>query len=90
MALVIEAAAGHYETRDVEFGKVYAWRPGHVVIECGCGKMESLSDSAPVCRGCGTDHAGTVGEGLAVERSGDESLHTWRYAGDREDAGLPY
>jgi len=42
---------------------------------------------------CGADHTALVrGELLSRDtRSlGDEALHPWRYAKDREGAGLPY
>ncbi len=89
MARVIEATAGGYETREVEFGRVYKWHPGHAVVECNCGEVSTLTDSASVCRRCGADHAIAVREGLAVARLGNEALHPWRYARDREDTGLP-
>ena len=45
MVEVTKRAAGHYEVQEVEFGKVYRWRPGGgVVPECCCGP--ALSDPA--------------------------------------------
>jgi hypothetical protein len=35
MVQVIERGEGYYESRDVEAGRVYEWRPEHVVAECG-------------------------------------------------------
>jgi hypothetical protein len=34
VAKVKECAQARYEVQDVEFGKVYKWRPEHIVIEC--------------------------------------------------------
>ena len=58
MTTVTEAATGHYEVRDVEFGRVYRWCPGYVVVECDCGEVSTLTESAPVCCWCGADYAG--------------------------------
>jgi hypothetical protein len=35
---ILERLAGHYEAQDVQFGKVFIWRPESVVAECECGK----------------------------------------------------
>ncbi len=88
MANVIECAEGRYEVQDVEFGRVYKWRPERVVVECDCGERTALSGSETTC-GCGADHTEVVREELAGSLE-DEVLHPWRYAGDREDDGLPY
>ena len=42
MANVIECAEGRYEVQDVEFGRVYKWRPERVVVECDCGERTAL------------------------------------------------
>lgn len=88
MANVIECAEGHYEVQDVEFGRVYKWRPERVVVECDCGKRTVLSGSEATCI-CGMDHTEVVREELTGSPE-DKILHPWRYAGDREDDGLPY
>lgn len=90
MAEVIERVEGRYEVQDVEFGRVYSWRPGGVVVECRCGERRTLTSSETVC-GCGADHAAVVDEEMVDRPVVDEDLHPWRYdAGDREDAGIPY
>ena len=92
VAKVIECAQGRYEVQDVEFGKVYKWRPERVVVECGCGERLYLNASTTTsCKECTTDHAHTVRAELADRRErDDEVLHPWRYySEDREDAGLP-
>ncbi len=66
---------GHYEVREVPYGKVYVWRPERVVFECGCGKRHASSGSAIVCA-CGTVHANVArepGEG----RPEEENPHPW-------------
>ena len=92
MVVMIERGNGYYEVQDVEFGRVYRWRPERVVAECGCGERTSLtaSSSATNCRRCGTDLAVVLFQnGPITERPGDETLRPWRYDVHREGAGLP-
>ena len=90
-AAMIERTEGHYEVQEVEFGRVYRWCPESVLVECDCGERLTLTISMTTCRGCGTDYVEVVREELTAGRSGDdEALHPWRYARDREDAGLPF
>jgi hypothetical protein len=90
-AKVIERLKGHYEAQELPFGRVYKWCPGGLVLECGCGEELILTSSKATCDRCGTDHITTVIlEESVAERLGDETLHPWRYARDREDTGLPY
>ncbi len=86
---VIERTEGHYEVREVEFGTVYRWCPDCVLVECDCGETNTLTGSETACAWCGADHADTVRERLATCQPEDEIAHPWRYAGDREDAGMP-
>lgn len=83
---VIERTEGHYDVQEVEFGTVYRWCPECVVVECVCGERLILTRSESTCE-CGTDHTSVVGEELAARRLGDETIHPWRYSGDREDTG---
>ncbi len=85
-----EHTEAHYDVQEVEMGEVYTWRPESVVVECSCGERPTLTASTTTCRGCGADHKAVAREGLSVGRLGDEGMHPWRYAEDREDAGLPY
>jgi hypothetical protein len=92
MAIILERTEGHYDVQEVEFGMVYRWCPESVVVECDCGEKLTLTGSVTICRCCGVDHAGMLreeGEVAGHRQSGDEALHPWRYAGDREDAGIP-
>ncbi len=88
MVRVIERVAGRYEVGEVDFGRVYRWRPERVVLECECGERSVFTGSATTC-GCGLNHVAVVREGTDAGRLGDEALRPWRYAGDREDAGIP-
>ena len=69
---VIEHNRGHYEVREVPYGKVYDWRPDRVVFECDCGETHVWSGSAIVCA-CGAVHADVPGERQPEEGS----LHPW-------------
>jgi hypothetical protein len=95
---IVERLPGHYETQDVEFGKVYIWRPESVVAECECGKRTTyerpgiISGSVSACE-CGKDHTSRIRGELDVElldEKEDELLHPWRYWCTSEDTGLPF
>ena len=87
----IERAGGYYEVQEVEFGKVYKWRPESFAVECDCGERLELAGSMTVCRWCGAEHAITFREEQADRgRSRDEALHPWRYVRDPEDGGIPF
>ena len=89
---VIEYLEGHYTTHEEPFGVVYKWSPERVVVECKCGARPALTASMTICGGCGLDHARTARQELngSREMTVDKVLHPWRYAKDREDAGLPF
>ena len=82
MAKIIERAREGYEVEEVAYGKVYAWRPESVVVECECGKNPILTASETTCRGCGTDHRAIVEEVVLEARPEDNEneieQHPWR------------
>ncbi len=86
---VIECTYGHYDVEEVEFGTVYRWCPECVVVECDCGERPSLTPSECICPKCGAGHTSIVQQELVAHRVGDETIHPWRYVGDRQDVGLP-
>ena len=88
-AKIIERIEGYYEAQEVPFGVVYQWHPGYLLIECGCGEKLALTCFISTCSKCGADHAAVAQEELAGQCSEEEALHPWRYAGEREDVGLP-
>ena len=88
-AKVNERIEGYYAPEEVPLGVVYRWQSGYILIECGCGKMQTLTCLMATCSECGTDHTAVVREELAGQCSEDEALHPWRYARDREGLGLP-
>ena len=89
---VIERTEARYDVQEVPFGKVYAWRPESVLIECECGKKAALTASTTTCEECGAEHAGRVREASSEHRLGDEALRPWRYSEDHGDdrPALPY
>jgi hypothetical protein len=78
MAKVIERARARYEVEDVEYGKVYRWKPESLLVECECGEMVTLTHSETTCEKCGAEHAAIVGEALhaGLQDTGDRP---WRY-----------
>jgi hypothetical protein len=89
MVTVIERSEGRYDVQEVEFGRVYKWRPEHVVVECGCSRTLTLTNSETTCD-CGADHAAVVREELSAKRFGNEPPHPWRHLHYSEDTGLPF
>ena len=88
MVKIIERIEGCYDVQKVEFGTVYRWRPGSLSVECDCGERLVLTASVTAC-GCGADHAAIIRGELGARRLDDAALHPWRYAGEREGAGIP-
>ncbi len=86
---IIERSEGHYEVQDVEFGRVYRWRPERVVVECDCGERSAVTPSISTCWRCGSDLDELVLDEPLVRRLKDRRLHPWRYARDPEGTDLP-
>ena len=61
-ARITESGEGHYEAREVPFGKVYEWHPEHVALECECGEKLILTATSTMttCSRCGADFRGLV------------------------------
>jgi hypothetical protein len=77
VAKVIERVDARYEVQDVEFGKVYKWRPQSVVLECDCGEKPALTASKNACGECGADYRDLLEEVLEA-RPQDKVGHPWR------------
>jgi hypothetical protein len=81
MVQILEHLQAHYESREMPFGKVYAWHPTSVALECDCGEKVTLSATSSTtitCRGCGAD-LGTFVHDIR-EREGrlpDKLTHPW-------------
>ena len=67
---------GHYEITESPYGKDYAWRPAHALIECDCGRTFDADTSHPACPNCGRDYDGVVRE-VAGRHLSEEVLHPW-------------
>lgn len=80
MARINESGEGHYEAREVPFGKVYEWNPEHVALECG-EKSILTATSTTITRGrCGADLRGLVHDIRVREgRLTDKLAHLWFY-----------
>jgi hypothetical protein len=95
---VIERIAEHYDAQEVEFGQVYRWCPGCVVVECDCGERVTLKTAdlaglkVTICE-CRADLAAGIRE-ESVPQLPDEDYeaarHPWRYRHSSADAGIPY
>jgi len=57
---VIERECGHYQVREVPYGKVHDWRPECLVFECHCGERHVPPGSEIACA-CGSVCAGVPG-----------------------------
>src|SRR5215208_3069165 len=84
MVQILERVDAHYESREMPFGKVYAWHPALVALECDCGEKVTLSapssSTKTTCSGCGAELGTFVNE--IREREGrlpDNLTHPWFY-----------
>ena len=84
---VIERVAEHYDTQEVEFGRIYQWCPEGVVLECSkCGKKMTLTRSElihtqPECE-CGKGHTARAREEVVIQLVDEEyeaHHHPWHY-----------
>ena len=57
---IVECTAGHYETQDVESGKVYTWVPANALVECDCGQLFGAEESTAACPRCEADYTQVV------------------------------
>jgi hypothetical protein len=83
MVQILERVEAHYESREMPFGKVYAWHPASVALECECGEKVTLSatsSTTSTCSRCGAE-LGTFVHDIR-EREGrlpDNLTHPWFY-----------
>jgi len=82
MVQILERVEAYYEHREMPFGKVYAWHPAYVALECDCGEKVTLSatSTTTTCGRCGADLGTFVHE--IREREGrlpDNLTHPWFY-----------
>jgi hypothetical protein len=82
MARITESAEGHYETREVPFGKTYEWHPARITLQCECGGKLILTATSTMtaCSRCGADLRGVLHD--VKEREShlpDRLTHPWFY-----------
>jgi hypothetical protein len=84
---VVERVAEHYDTQEVEFGRIYIWCPESIVLECSkCAKRITLTrseliDTHPDCE-CGKDRTARAREEIVIQLVDEEyeaHHHPWRY-----------
>ena len=98
-ARITESGEGHYEAREVPFGKVYEWHPAYAVLECECGEKLILTatSTTTTCSRCGADLGAFAHDIQEREaRLPDELTHPWFYdvqahtqQGVRNEAAYP-
>jgi hypothetical protein len=82
MVQILQRVQAHYESCEMPFGKVYAWHPASVALECDCGQKVTLSATSPTstCSGCAAE-LGSFAHAIR-EREGrlpDKLTHPWFY-----------
>ena len=82
MVPILQRVEAHYESREMPFGKVYAWHPAYVILECDCGEKVTLTatNTTTTCGRCGTELDTFVNE--IREREGplpEKLTHPWFY-----------
>ena len=86
---VIEHIQGHYDVEDVEFGRVYKWHPGSVVVECVCGERlilvgpVAVQQSESILLECGCGEKFTLAGRVTVR--GPVAANRYREAQDFEE-----
>lgn len=74
MTAIEEYIEGHYEVREVPYGKVYRWGPGSALVECACGQSMITEEDAAACSRCGANYKGVVGELVGKPPEQEENL----------------
>ena len=83
---VIERIAEHYDTQEVEFGRIYRWCPECIVVECDCGERMTLKrldiiGSGFTCEECGAKVSPSIREEVVIELldEADAAIHPWHH-----------
>ena len=48
-----ERDEGHYETKEVPFGRTYEWHPAYTTFECDCGEKVTVTATSSTKNTCG-------------------------------------
>jgi predicted RNA-binding Zn-ribbon protein involved in translation (DUF1610 family) len=67
---------GHYEMREMSYGKDYVWQTSHAIIACDCGQVMDVDEHHTTCPNCGTDHSDLMRQ-VAGRHLSDDVLHPW-------------
>jgi hypothetical protein len=76
MSKVKVSIEGHYEIREMSYGKDYVWQPSHAIIACDCGRVMDVDEHHTTCPNCGTDHSDLMRQ-VAGRHLSDDVLHPW-------------
>ena len=86
---ITERGEGHYETKEIPFGRTYEWHPAYITLECDCGEkvtVTATSSTTITCRRCGADHSASIHD--VQEREGqrtDKTAHPWLHDSQTQD-----
>lgn len=72
---VIDWEQEHYEVQEVPYGKVYSWRPEHILFECDCGETLTWTGGRTECS-CGATYEGFDRERVEPRTEGS-AHHPW-------------
>jgi hypothetical protein len=70
---LIQRVAEHYDTQEIEFGRIYRWCPERVVVECYCGermtlrRLDIIIASELTCEECGAKVSPRIREEVVIE-----------------------
>ncbi|MBA3475046.1 MAG: hypothetical protein H0T57_17795 [Rubrobacter sp.] len=84
---VIERIAAHYDTQEVEFGRIYRWCPECIVVECDCSermtlkRLDIIIDSGVICEECGAKVSPRIREEVVIELLDEDyvAIHPWHH-----------
>ena len=84
---VIQRVAEHYDTQEIEFGRIYRWCPECVVVECDCGermtlrRLDIIIASKLTCEECGAKVSPRIREEVVIELldEDDAAIHPWHH-----------
>ncbi len=86
---ITERGEGHYETKEIPFGRTYEWHPAYITLECECGEkvtVTATSSTTIICGQCGADYSAFAEHILRRESQRTEkTTHPWRYDTQAQD-----
>ncbi len=86
---ITERGEGHYEIKEVPFGRTYEWHSGYITLKIECGEkvtVTAASSTTNTCGQCGADYSDLVETSREREdQSTDETTHPWRHDTSAQD-----